>query len=245
MKSSAAGKIIYSEGIAFDASERRVKVRAQSLMTKEPDTIFWLKNYVNAQETLFDIGANIGIFSLYAAKHRGARVYAFEPESSNYYLLNKHIYLNGLDEKIQAYNIALNDTNTLSSLNLRKWEPGGSINNFGEARDHFHEAFSPVFKQGVIGLSLDSLISNFELPAPHHIKIDVDGNELQILKGMRETLKNPVLKTIAVEVNVNLADTGDMHDLLIDGGFRQLETPQLINQKYLDKGFLNRFYARG
>jgi precorrin-6B methylase 2 len=57
--------------------------RVQSLFTKEPITLAWIDSFKEG-ETLFDIGANLGMYTVYAAVMRNANVYAFEPEALNY-----------------------------------------------------------------------------------------------------------------------------------------------------------------
>ena len=67
-------------------------------------------------DVLFDIGANIGTYSLYAAS-KGVKVFAFEPESGSYAILNNNIKINSYSNYIKALNIALNDRNIVSELN--------------------------------------------------------------------------------------------------------------------------------
>ncbi|HEY5918287.1 MAG TPA: hypothetical protein VIU13_12820, partial [Chryseolinea sp.] len=56
--------------------------RCETYDTKEPETLDWIDKF-KKDEILFDIGGNIGVYSMYAGK-KGARVYAFEPESQNF-----------------------------------------------------------------------------------------------------------------------------------------------------------------
>src|SRR5688572_5526658 len=64
--------------------------RVQSIYEKEPWTLEWLAT-IEPGEILLDCGANVGMYTVWAAKTRQARVYAFEPESQNYALLNRNI----------------------------------------------------------------------------------------------------------------------------------------------------------
>src|SRR3989338_9770525 len=81
--------------------------RANTFFSKEPDTLAWIDTF-NKSDTFYDIGANVGLYSLYAAI-KGISVIAFEPESQNYAEFNKNIFLNNLDSKIQALNVAISD----------------------------------------------------------------------------------------------------------------------------------------
>ncbi len=72
----------------------------------------WIAGF-EAGEVLVDIGANVGMYTIWAAKTRGVTVYAFEPESQNYALLNKNIFYNQLGDRVHAYGVALSDHNGL------------------------------------------------------------------------------------------------------------------------------------
>ena len=79
--------------LIFDSNEELHYYRASTVSTKEPETLEWINGF-NETDVLYDIGANVGVFSLYAALHRNCDVYAFEPESKNYACLHNNIYLN-------------------------------------------------------------------------------------------------------------------------------------------------------
>lgn len=65
--------------------------------------------------------------------------------------------------------------------------------------------FQPQFNQHVLSYRIDDLIDQFGLPAPHHLKIDVDGLEAKVLEGARQTLKAGRIRSIIVEVNENIS----------------------------------------
>lgn len=231
-------------GLYFDTSNPLIFNRGVRLHTKEPDTINWIDEYINDGDVLYDIGANIGVYSLYAAKYKNATTYSFEPESANYYYLNKNIYHNNLSNKIKAYNIALNDSNLLSVLNLSQFRPGAGDHNFNKELDANHKKFNSAFKQGMIGLSVDDFIYEWGGETPNHIKIDVDGNEHLVINGMTNILKDMKLKTIAIEVNLNLESDDELKNKLISYGFKLLTDERYINNEYLSNGYLNLFFVR-
>lgn len=231
-------------GLFFDTSNPLIFNRGTRLHTKEPDTINWIDEYINDGDVLYDIGANIGVYSLYAAKYKNAITYSFEPESANYYYLNKNIYHNNLSNKIKAYNIALNDSNLLSVLNLSQFRPGAGNHNFNKELDPNHKKFNSAFKQGMIGLSVDDFIYEWGGETPNHIKIDVDGNEHIVINGMTNILKDMKLKTIAIEVNLNLETDDELKNKLISYGFKLLTDERYINNEYLSNGYMNLFFVR-
>ena len=99
---------------------RVTRMRAASFETKEPETIDWIRTF-KAEESLLDIGANIGIYSLYAAL-KGINVIALEPDALNYALLNLNIRVNNFGKKIVAYSIAMHDVTKFSKFNLMHGE---------------------------------------------------------------------------------------------------------------------------
>lgn len=165
---------------------------------------------------LYDIGANVGMYTIYAAG-RGITVYAFEPESGNYALLNANIRNNHL-ENVRAYCVALSDRMTFGSLNLSTTEVGGSLHSFGEKVDYKLESFTPVFVQGCMSVRLDDV----DLPEPDHIKIDVDGFEHLVVRGGMNRILNA--KSVLIEINHNLSEHRQIIDLLVSNGFTIDET---------------------
>lgn len=179
--------------------------RVQTLFTKEPDTIEWINGFM-PEDVFIDIGANVGMYTIWAAKTRGVRVYAFEPEAQNFALLNRNIACNALGDKVFAYCAAVSDENRFSLLHLSALWVGGSSHFFGEDRDHNLRERKSVFAQGCVSASLDELVAGGVIPDPTHIKIDVDGLEHKVLAGCRSTLRAPTVKSILVEINTNLAE---------------------------------------
>ncbi len=234
-----------NEGIIFDISHKGLYYRASTLITKEPDTIEWINNFFKKGEVFYDIGANIGVFSLYAASKKHVKVYAFEAESSNYSYLNKNINLNGLEEEIVALNIAINDVNIVSHLNLSSISEGAALHNFHNDIDQEHKQFKPVFKQGLLGLSLDYIIDKLNVDAPNHIKIDVDGAEHRIINGAIKLLSNNNLKTICIEINPRLELDLEVVNILNECGFSLLKGEKYLNKECVkNKQPYNMFFVR-
>jgi FkbM family methyltransferase len=206
-------KIVYLSPTEF------TKWRVDTLFTKEPVTLDWISAF-RPGEILVDIGANVGMYSVWAAKTRGARVYAFEPEAQNYALLNRNIVANGLGGQVTAYCVALSDRAGYSELHLSDLQVGGSCHSYGEPVDFKHEPMRPVFSQGCFAARLDDLVACGAVPQTDHIKIDVDGIEPQVVAGARRVLAEAKLRSLLVEVNQNLADHRQMTAELKSLGFR-------------------------
>lgn len=191
--------------IGFWAPNEMTWWRAQTLLTKEPETIEWIDGF-GENEVYWDIGANVGVYALYAAKRGGLRVVAFEPSPFNYYALCRNVALNGLGHDLAAYCLAFNDVSKLDLLNMTTVEIGGALSNFGEATGYWGQEMRPVFRQAMIGMAIDNFVDVFSPPFPNHIKIDVDGIEAKIIEGARNTLSDSRLKSISIELDEKRAD---------------------------------------
>lgn len=206
--------------------------RAETLFEKEPITISWLKS-MKKDEVFYDIGGNVGVYSIYAGV-RGVNVYSFEPESSNYYVLNKNIQINNIQKNVKAYNLALSDSDSIDTLKLTSSQPGSAHTTFG-ANDEFKQNnFATVFEQGALSLTLDKIAYEFNLPIPHHIKIDVDGIEAKIVKGAKRLLAENKITSILIELNEASAEDQELVRTLTSYGFKISEQSQplvLANNK--------------
>lgn len=176
--------------------------RVKTFWNKEPDTLRWIETF-KPNDLFIDIGANIGLYSLYASL-RGVQTIAFEPESLNYALLNKNIFHNRLDRKIKAYSLALSNEIAFDAIHLSLFTEGAACHNFKEQLDFKHDPLIPQFSQGCFSVTLDYLIEQKLIPVPQHIKIDVDGIEHKILEGAKQTLKNSAVQSVLVELNMEL-----------------------------------------
>lgn len=198
--------------------------RARTFFEKEPETIEWINSF-KPGEILFDIGANVGLYTLYAAKH-GVQVFAFEPESQNYAILNKNLFLNQLQDRVTALNIAFSDKPGIDYLYLPQFQGGGALNNLGEARDYKHESFNSVYRQGVMAFSLDSFTTQNPDWFPAHLKIDVDGIEEKIIHGAANTLKDSRLKSLLIELNEALPRDVELLKTIESSGLKLIEKRQ-------------------
>jgi len=193
--------------------------RVETFWQKETDTLRWIENF-KPDDLFVDIGANIGVYSLYAACCMRVRVLAFEPESLNYALLNTNIYLNKMGERIRAFPLALSDETALDRLHLSQFVEGGAIHNYKESNEN------TVFSQGCFSMTLDEIVEKYQIGIPQHIKIDVDGIEHKILQGAQNTLSRPELRSVLVELNSNLAAHAEAIDLMLAKGFIHTQGPE-------------------
>lgn len=169
--------------------------RCRTYESKEPETLDWIDGF-SGQDILFDVGANIGLYSLYAGA-RGHRVFSFEPEGQNFAGLTNNVMSNGLD-RVTPYCMALADKECIDLLYVTSTNPGDSQHNLGAKNPIFQRECSGT--QGVFASTLDRLCSEHGLPIPQHIKIDVDGLEDRILEGARNVLTHPDFRSLLIEI---------------------------------------------
>lgn len=195
------------------------KWRVESLFDKEPCTIEWIRGF-RPDEVLVDVGANVGMYSVLSAATRGVRVFAFEPESQNYALLNRNILANGLDDRVKAFCVALSDHSGLGELHLSQFVTGGSCHSLDERVDFKHDPMKPAYSQGCVSFTLDELVAAGKVAPPDHIKIDVDGFEPQVVDGAENTIRSGRVRSLLIEINRNLPDHAALVETLVDWGFR-------------------------
>ena len=227
---------VNNDRIKFRTPSGKALWRAETLLSKEPITIAWINTF-REDEVFWDIGANVGIYSLYAAKLKGVVTLAFEPASFNHALLCDNIHLNGLDGLISAYELAFSDRSQLSKLKLEDDEPGVAL-----ATIEQHDAGS--LEQAIIVFSIDDFVDRFSPPFPAHIKIDVDGVEERILNGATRTLSDVRLKSLMVEVDEHDAERPNRVDASLEAHrFRLIEAKG--SPLAPDYPSQNRLYKRG
>lgn len=192
--------------------------RVETMFTKEPDTIRWLET-LTPDDVLFDIGANMGIYTIFAAAVSGCRVRAFEPESQNFQLLMQSIVLNDLCTSTVAYPVAIYSEDKLGVLYIGDFQPAQAIHSFDQNVDAFRKPTDHQLTQGVASFKVDSIIGQPDMPFPTHIKIDVDGLEPEVVAGMTATLGNPALRSILIEINTNVEEHRAIVDELRANGF--------------------------
>lgn len=194
---------VRGQRILISVDHLRTLNRAKTYSNKEPDTLDWLDSF-EPGSCYFDIGANIGQYSLYPARKFGesVQVFAFEPQSNNYYALNKNIYLNALSNRVLSYCVAVSGKSEFSKLYIPKFIPGGNRSQFGH-EDLENMKIAATHVQGMFGVTLDDLCEKWGFPHPNYLKIDVDGIEISILEGAPNVLANPALKSVIIELGTN------------------------------------------
>ena len=122
---------------------------------------------------------------------------------------------------------------------------GGALSSFGYKFDHEGKKINAKNIYSIIGTSLDDLIKQKIIKIPDYIKIDVDGTEHIILKGMKENLKNKKIKSILIEVNKkNKLQFNKIKKIMKLNNFVLISEEQSRISKISDKNVFNFIYMR-
>jgi len=189
--------------------------RWDTFFTKEPETLAWIDK-MNDDSIFWDVGANVGVYSIYfLATKKNGRVVAFEPHPSNVAGLVDNLRGNSLlnDRVTIVANPLFSDTSTCN-FNMSSTVVGDS-----------HHTASKSSSQSCfqsLAMTLSTPLS-YGLPCPDFLKVDVDGNELEIMASAGEILSNTKLKGVLIEIEfANAAQAASIIAKLNKHGFREM-----------------------
>mgnify|MGYP002632860157 FL=1 len=191
----------------IDVRNEIPRFRAETFRTKEPETIQWINNNLRSDSRVrlfVDVGANTGIYSLYAASvNANVEILAAEPIGKSFIELRNNIDLNHWADRIKALNVAISDADgngRMTRIDDRVGSSGAQLENGSEG-------------EGVV-VSVatgDQLVINYASSETLTInsvmlKIDTDGNELDVLRGFNNMFAKGTICTVLVETNPLNAD---------------------------------------
>jgi FkbM family methyltransferase len=166
-----------------------------------------LNSFVKPDSVFLDIGANLGVFSLKVAPRlKGGKVLAFEPNPAMVTLLKRSIFLNGYANIIQPHAIALSDSSRADRIRVPKGHAGGG--GFAVATGGDVDEFACDARK------LDDIVPNdFTCDL---VKIDVEGHELSVLKGMEGVIARsaPRIKILFEKLGSNAGSETGLYELL-------------------------------
>ena len=184
-------------GLTFSTPGGYTTFRASTFSSKEPETLEWIDG-MREGSILWDIGANVGLYSCYAAI-RGCNVVAVEPSVFNLEILARNVHLNELSRLVTIVPLALSDETGPATLNMSSTEWGGAMSSFGVEYGFDGTQLDVSFQYRLAGVAMDDLVSSLGFDPPDHVKLDVDGIEHLVLKGGHSTLAS--VQSVLVEVD--------------------------------------------
>jgi len=186
------------------------KYRAETFWTKEPETIAWIESF-SPHDVFFDVGANVGVYSLYAASlFPEISIYAFEPMPGNFDSFTDNVRINGFRSIFSVWMAVGSQPTSVAKFYTERNESGysgGQVGKVGE--DILMCGIDYLREYEYHGQHI------FDFPNPTHIKIDIDGQELEVVKGMMKTL--PVIKSALIEVSK--ASKEPIMEIMLKAGF--------------------------
>jgi FkbM family methyltransferase len=221
---------------ATSHAERQWRARS---CAKEPWTVEWIERVIGTGSVLYDIGANVGTFTLVAARRQPtATVVAFEPGYASYAHLCDNLVLNHCQGNVIPVPLPLWSRNGMVAFKYRTVEPGQSRHGMKDRPPSRKPAGERgYYEQPVLATRLDDLVRQYELPLPTAIKLDVDGAEGAVLRGAAETLRSRSLTTLLVEFEEE--QRAEVCSLLAAAGFtmvREIERSKPNAPNYAEFG---------
>lgn len=192
-----------------------------------------IKEYIdqNSPGVFYDLGANLGWFSLYAGS-QGHQVYSFEVAEANFSGLKENLEANPHLTNIEIFNIGIADKKRRVKLRCESTEIGHhktlELDNFSASSQII--SYNHVTEIDVD--SLDNIIEEKGLPYPDYLKVDIDGSEYAFLLGSPKVLSN--CKSMVIE----LCTTSDFYEecveILEGNGFNLIKTYHIPGESGLD-----------
>jgi len=173
-------------------------------------------------DCVYDIGAEIGLYSIFLSMAVGenGKIIAFEPEEIRYKRFIENLKLNKLNN-VSFFSVALGDKNSEEKLLVGRDNVAPGFIGRSEIKNEY-QAF-----QIVKVVSGDDFISNNNLSLPRAVKIDVEGYEYYVIKGLEKTLKLNDCQIICCEIHPELLPSEISPDMVLNliksYGFLQMD----------------------
>ena len=179
--------------------------RYKNMLNGEEKTIKWIDSFKkqNSKKIIFyDIGSCLGNFSIYASvKHKkNIVIYSFEPSPQNLNILVANITKNKLNNIIVIPNAVI-DENKVNTVYENENFEGSARRSFKYNKGYDLKKINYKSKYQTFGINIFNLIKDKVIEKPNFIKIDVDGNEIEILKTIEPFIKSKIIKSICIELN--------------------------------------------
>ena len=192
------------ETLKYEAADVRLDVgsviearETLSFPERCPEVITWIEDLPQGA-VLYDLAAGNGIRSVLAAAQpdKGLTIVAFEPGYENFAALCDNVRLNELSDRVIPIHGAVGSTSGLDTFHYRTLERGADQNRLAQPIDRRGNPFVPVASMTLVCWSIDDAVTRLALPTPTHLCLAVDGAEIDVLAGARNTLAGPGLTNL-------------------------------------------------
>ena len=180
----------------------------------ECEEMAFLLHFLRENDCFYDVGANIGSYTVLTAGHCNANVLSFEPIPQTFEILQRNIAINHIEKKVKALLVGVGSENGSTRFT-------DSLDSLNHVRSSMENELDDNFIN-VSVVSLDDICDSQNCPSL--IKIDVEGFETEVLRGMKRILTNDILKAVIIELN--------------GSGGRYGFDEDLVHLEFLQNGFL-------
>jgi FkbM family methyltransferase len=214
-----------NQRLKFRTGNGRLLWRAKSLLTEEPLMISWIKS-MQSDDVVLDVGANVGMYTVPIAK-KVRTVYACELDPLNIAILKENLFLNSVTQNVVVLPFACGDSAKIVEVKFRDLAYGDALQLI-EGGDPQNTRFGDrTHSAKVIQFALDDIFAKLDLPRPNKIKIDVDGNELTVLQGMKDLIHS----ANEVYFEDSLSDScQEVVQFLLSIGFEKYQSVEMLSK---------------
>ena len=169
------------------------------------EEFFLIKHYLQPNDTVADVGANMGFYTIWMSKFIGpnGKIFSFEPDALNYQRLQKNVAINHLSTPVTVVQKGVSCVSGVSAFT--KGLDGE--NHIALTRQHGTVDIETV--------TLDEYMHTNQVQNLAYVKVDVEGFELAVIKGACNYMKGKKIKILQLEINQTLQNSGThIQDLL-------------------------------
>ena len=217
--------VLDNQKLTFRTGNGRLLWRAKSLLTEEPLMITWIRS-MHRDDVVLDVGANVGIYTIPIAK-RVQTVYACELDPLNIAILKENMYLNAVTENVVVLPFACGDSAKIVDVKFRDLAYGDALQLIEGGDPQNTRLGHQNHSSKVVQFSLDDIFVKLDISRPNKVKIDVDGNEITVLQGMKDLIRG----ANEVYFEDSLSDScREVVQFLLSTGFEKYQSVEMFSK---------------
>ena len=217
--------VLDNQKLTFRTGNGRLLWRAKSLLTEEPLMITWISAMQSA-DVVLDVGANVGIYTIPIAK-RVQTVYACELDPLNIAILKENMFLNAVTENVVVLPFACGVSAKIVDVKFRDLAYGDALQLIEGGDPQNTRLGHQNHSAKVVQFSLDDIFVKLDLSRPNKVKIDVDGNEITVLQGMKDLIRG----ANEVYFEDSLSDScREVVQFLLSTGFEKYQSVEMFSK---------------